>query len=66
MIPTEVDNFLEDRTQLAQDTLENLEIIKKCRTDPNLVEHTAYSHFTESQKKHSLTFTVSNKDVAIL
>ncbi|EIE91587.1 hypothetical protein G6F46_012228 [Rhizopus delemar] len=57
MVPTEVDSASEDRIQLAQDTLENLEIIKKCRTDPDLVEHTAYSHFTESQKKHSLTFT---------
>lgn len=56
MIPIETS---EERIQLAIDTLNNLEIVKKCRSNPELVEHEAYAYFNESQKKHSLTCSVS-------
>ncbi|KAG1452792.1 hypothetical protein G6F56_007729 [Rhizopus delemar] len=68
MIPIEVEApTVEERVQLARDALNDLEIVKKCRTDPDLVEHKAYSHFSESQKKHSLTYsTLRGPDMIII
>ncbi|KAG1145022.1 hypothetical protein G6F37_003222 [Rhizopus arrhizus] len=64
MIPIETS---EERIQLAIDTLNNLEIVKKCRTNPELVEHEAYAYFNESQKKHSLTCsTLRGPDMIIV
>ncbi|CAO3703358.1 unnamed protein product [Rhizopus stolonifer] len=68
MIPIEVEApTVEERVQLARDALNDLEIVKKCRTDPDLVEHKAYNHFSESQKKHSLTYsTLRGPDMIII
>ncbi|KAI9275335.1 HotDog domain-containing protein [Sporodiniella umbellata] len=68
MIPVEIESTTtEERIQLAKDQLNDLEIIRQCRTDPDLIEHKAYSHFSESQKQHSLTYsTLRGLDMIII
>ncbi|CEG81093.1 hypothetical protein RMATCC62417_15333 [Rhizopus microsporus] len=57
----------DERIQLATNARESLDIVKECRSNPELILHEAYSHFTESQKEHSLTCsTLRGPDMIIL
>lgn len=48
-----------ERTRLAETERDNLDIVKKLRADSNIIEYVSYSHSSQSEKEHSLTFTVS-------
>lgn len=52
---------ISEQEQIRQAEIErdNLDIVKKNRADPAIVEYEAYSHSSASEKKHSLTFSVS-------
>lgn len=49
----------QDTTKEAEIIRDNLDIVKQCRADPNIVEYEAYSHSSKSEKEHSLTFSVN-------
>lgn len=55
----------EERTRLAEIERDNLDIVKSLRSNPDIVEYKSYSHFTESQKEHSLTATVCITNIAL-
>ncbi|KAI7898561.1 HotDog domain-containing protein [Cokeromyces recurvatus] len=48
---------VEEQMTLAQQERDNLEIVKKLRANPNMIEYEAYSHSSQSEKEHSMTFT---------
>lgn len=50
---------VEEQIRLAEIERDNLEIVKKNRADPAIIEYEAYSHSSASEKKHSLTVSVS-------
>ncbi|CAO0797871.1 unnamed protein product [Mucor circinelloides] len=47
----------QEQIRLAEIERDNLDIVKKNRADPAIVEYEAYSHSSASEKKHSLTFS---------
>lgn len=57
MVATE--HIEQDPTREAEFVRDNLDIVKKYRADPEIIEYEAHSHATDSTKKHSLTFSVS-------
>jgi hypothetical protein len=54
-----IDISPEEQTRLAEIERDNLDIVKQCRANPDLVEYEAYSHSSASEKEHSLTASVS-------
>lgn len=50
----------EEQIRQAEITRDNLDIVKKYRADPEIVEYEAYSHSSASEKAHSLTASVSS------
>lgn len=60
--PQENNNTLsaEEQIRQAEITRDNLDIVKKYRADPEIVEYEAYSHSSASEKAHSLTASVSS------
>lgn len=49
----------QDPIREAESIRDNLDIVKKYRADPEIIEYEAHSHSSASTKKHSLTFSVS-------
>ncbi|KAI8056507.1 HotDog domain-containing protein [Gilbertella persicaria] len=47
--------LVEEQVRLAEIEKDNLEIVKQCRADPDLIEHDPYFFASESQKERSLT-----------
>ncbi|KAG2230406.1 hypothetical protein INT48_008770 [Thamnidium elegans] len=47
----------QDPIREAESARDNLDIVKKCRADPEIIEYEAHSHSSASTKKHSLTFS---------
>lgn len=50
---------VEEQIKQAEITRDNLDIVKKHRANPEIVEYEAYSHSSASEKEHSLTASVS-------
>ncbi|KAI9472459.1 MAG: HotDog domain-containing protein [Benjaminiella poitrasii] len=48
---------IEEQMAMAEQERDNLEIVKKLRADPDILEYEAYSHSSQSEKDHSLTYT---------
>lgn len=49
----------EEQTRLAEIERDNLDIVKQCRSNPDLVEFEPYSYSSASEREHSLTASVS-------
>lgn len=54
------DISVQEQVRLAEIERDNLDIVKENRADPAIVEYEAYSHASASEKKHSLTVSVSS------
>lgn len=57
--PQHTDISVQEQIRLAEIERDALDIVKKNRADPAIVEYEAYSHSSASEKKHSLTVSVS-------
>lgn len=57
MVATE--HIEQDPIREAESVRDNLDIVKKYRADPEIIEYEAHSHSSASTKEHSLTFSVS-------
>ncbi|GAN02504.1 thioesterase family protein [Mucor ambiguus] len=62
----QTDIGVQEQIRLAEIERDNLDIVKKNRADPAIVEYEAYSHSSASEKKHSLTVSVSTVGLGVV